>query len=67
MRTLTRVAAVCVVVTLALGLAVLAHPHPTTDDQAGFAITATPLAAPSSTGRPSSEPCEGAITTVLAR
>jgi len=29
-------------VTLALGLSVLAHPHPTTDDEAGFAITVNP-------------------------
>ena len=55
MRTLTRVAAVCVVVTLALGLSVLAHPRPTTDDEAGFAITVNP-SSPAAPAEPTVDP-----------
>ena len=55
MRTLTRVAAICVVVTLALGLSVLAHPRPTTNDEAGFAITANP-SSPAAPAEPTVDP-----------
>jgi Bacterial capsule synthesis protein PGA_cap len=47
-RTLTRVAAVCVVVTLALAVAALAHPYPRAGDRARLAASrsSSPTAAP---------------------
>ena len=42
MRTLTRIAAVCVVATLALALSVAAHPGRTADKRAQFAVAVTP-------------------------
>jgi poly-gamma-glutamate synthesis protein (capsule biosynthesis protein) len=54
-RTLTRVAAVCVVVTLALGLSLLARPRPTTEDEASFAITVDP-SSPVAPADPSVDP-----------
>jgi poly-gamma-glutamate synthesis protein (capsule biosynthesis protein) len=38
-RTITRIAAVCVVVTLTLAISVVAHPDPAGDDSARFAIS----------------------------
>ena len=51
MRTLSRVAAVCVVATLALAAAVVAHPD-RIDDRARLAITVTPSTSSGSTGGP---------------
>jgi poly-gamma-glutamate synthesis protein (capsule biosynthesis protein) len=52
-RTITRIAAVCVVVTLTLGLSVLAHPDSTADDRARFAVSVTPSPPlPAPTGSP---------------